>query len=137
MTNFRRPYTNDYTVGWICALPIELAAAAELLDEEFEDLPEDSNDTDPYTFGRVGDHKVVVACLPAGQTGTNSAAAVATQMKSRFTSIRFALMVGVGGGVPSAGSDIRLGDVVISQLYMQHGGSDVIPLVRIFNRSAS
>jgi len=122
MTNFRRPHTNDYTVGWICALPIELAAAAELLDEEFEDLPEDTNDTNVYTFGRVGDHKVVVACLPAGQTGTNSAAAVAIQMKSKFTSIRFALMVGVGGGVPSAGLDIRLGDVVISQSYMQHGG---------------
>ena len=39
MTNLRRPHTNDYTVGWICALPIELAAAAELLDEEFEDPP--------------------------------------------------------------------------------------------------
>lgn len=122
MTNFRRPHTNDYTVGWICALPIELAAAAELLDEEFEDLPKDSNDTNLYTFGRVGDHKVVVACLPADQTGTNSATAVATQMKSKFTSIRFALMVGVGGGVLSAGLDIRLGDVVISQPYMQHGG---------------
>jgi nucleoside phosphorylase len=121
MTNFLRPHTNDYTVGWICALPIELAAAAELLDEEFKDLPEDTNDTN-LTFGRVGDHKVVVACLPAGQTGTNSAAAVAIQMKSRFTSIRFALMVGVGGGVSSAGLDIRLGDVVISQPYMQHGG---------------
>jgi ankyrin repeat domain-containing protein 50 len=121
MTSFRRPHTNDYTVGWICALPIELAAAAELLDGEFEDLPEGTNDTNLYTFGRVGD-KVVVACLPAGQTGTNPAAAVANQMKSRFTLIRFALMIGVGGGVPSAGSDIRLGGVVISQPYMQHGG---------------
>ncbi|KAI6445126.1 hypothetical protein MCOR14_010940 [Pyricularia oryzae] len=25
----------DFTVGWICALPIELAAAAEIMDEEF------------------------------------------------------------------------------------------------------
>ncbi|KAH9427455.1 hypothetical protein MCOR02_012087 [Pyricularia oryzae] len=29
----------DFTVGWICALPIELAAAAEIMDEEFADLP--------------------------------------------------------------------------------------------------
>jgi nucleoside phosphorylase len=92
------------------------------LDEEFEDLPQDSNDTNLYTFGRVGDHKVILACLPAGQTGTNSAAAVAIQMKSRFISTRFALIVGVGGGVPSAESDIRLGDVVISQPHTQHGG---------------
>jgi ankyrin repeat domain-containing protein 50 len=31
-------------------------------------------------------------------------------------------MVGIGGGVSSAKSDIRLGDVVISQPHMQHGG---------------
>ena len=35
---------SDYTVGWVCALPIELAAAQELLDEEHEDLPQDSDD---------------------------------------------------------------------------------------------
>jgi nucleoside phosphorylase len=118
----RRLDAKDYKVGWFCALPIELAAAAELLDEEYEDLPQDSEDSNLYTLGRVGDHNVVIACLPAGQTGTNSAAAVAMQMKSRFASIRFGLLVGIGGGVPNAGSDIRLGDVVISQPYAQHGG---------------
>ncbi|KAF2194641.1 Pfs, NB-ARC and ankyrin domain protein [Zopfia rhizophila CBS 207.26] len=43
-------------------------------------------------------------------------------MKSKFTSIRFGLMVGIGGGVPSAKADIRLGDVVVSQPCMEHGG---------------
>jgi hypothetical protein len=42
--------------------------------------------------------------------GTSSAAAVAVQM------------VGMGGGVPSAEFDVRLGDVVISQPHMQYGG---------------
>jgi nucleoside phosphorylase len=112
----------DYTVGWVSALPVELAAAAELLDEEYEDIPQDPNDTNLYTLGRIGEHNIVIACLPAGQTGTNSAAAVAVQMKAKFASIRFGLMVGIGGGVPSNESDIRLGDVVVSQPYMQHGG---------------
>jgi nucleoside phosphorylase len=112
----------DYTVGWVSALPVELAAAAELLDEEYEDIPQDPNDTNLYTLGRIGEHNIVIACLPAGQIGTNSAAAVAVQMKAKFTSIRFGLMVGIGGGVPSDESDIRLGDVVVSQPYMQHGG---------------
>jgi nucleoside phosphorylase len=112
----------DYTVGWVCALPIELAAAAEMLDEEHQDLPLDANDTNLYTLGCIGEHNVVVACLPAGQIGTNSAAAVAAQMKSKFISIRFSLMVGIGGGVPSGESDIRLGDVVVSQPNMEHGG---------------
>jgi nucleoside phosphorylase len=112
----------DYTIGWVCALPIELAAAAEMLDEEHHDVPQDRNDTNLYTLGRISEHNVVIACLPAGQTGTNSAATVAAQMKSKFVSIRFGLMVGIGGGVPSAESDIRLGDIVISQPHMQHGG---------------
>ena len=112
----------DYTVGWVSALPVELAAAAELLDEEHEDIPQDPNDTNLYTLGRIGEHNIVIACLPAGQTGTTSAAEVAVQMKAKFISIRFGLMVGIGGGVPSDKSDIRLGDVVVSQPYMQHGG---------------
>ncbi|OCL01375.1 purine and uridine phosphorylase [Glonium stellatum] len=112
----------DYTVGWVSALPIELAAAEEMLDEEHESLDQDANDTNIYTLGRIGDHNVVISCLPAGQTGTNSAAAVAVQMKSAFPNIRFGLMVGIGGGVPSTESDIRLGDVVVSQPHNGHGG---------------
>lgn len=111
-----------YTVGWVCALPIELIAAQEMLDKEHNDLPSDGNDTNIYTLGSIGEHNVVIACLPAGQTGTNSAAAVAMQMKSTFRAIRFGLMVGIGGGVPSAETDIRLGDVVVSQPGNGHGG---------------
>ena len=118
----RRLHIHDYAVGWVCALPIELAAATEMLDEEHQNLPQDDNDANLYTLGRIGEHNVVITCLPAGQTGTNSAATVASQMTSKFVSIRFGLMVGIGGGVPSADSDIRLGDVVISQPHMQHGG---------------
>jgi nucleoside phosphorylase len=112
----------DYTVGWVCALPIERAAAQMMLDEKHEDFPQDANESNLYTVGRICDHNVVIACLPAGQTGTNSAAAVAVQMKSKFTSIQFGLMVGIGGGVPSAESDVRLGDVVVSQPHMGHSG---------------
>jgi nucleoside phosphorylase len=112
----------DYTVGWVCALPIELAAARKMLDEEYPDPPQDADDSNMYTLGRIGKHKVVMACLPAGLMGTNSAASVAVQMKLKFTSIRFGLMVGIGGGVPSVQADIRLGDVVVSQPHMGHGG---------------
>lgn len=118
----RRLSRSDYTVGWVCALPIELAAAQEMLDEEHKDLPQNSGDANIYTLGSIGEHNVVIACLPAGQTGTTSAAAVAMQMKSTFRAIRFGLMVGVGGGVPSAETDIRLGDVVVSQPGKGHGG---------------
>jgi nucleoside phosphorylase len=112
----------DYTVGWVCALPDELAVAQEMLDDEDKPPQCDAHDTNIYTCGRMGEHNVVIACLPKGQIGTNSAAAVAVQMKSTFTSTRFLLMVGIGGGVPSEEADIRLGDVIVSNPRNVHGG---------------
>jgi nucleoside phosphorylase len=108
---------DDYTVGWVCALPVELAAAQEMLDEEHPDLEHDATDNDEnlYALGSIGGHNVVIVCLPAGRIGNNPAASVATQMRATFKKIRFGLMVGIGGGVPSAEADVRLGDVVVSQ----------------------
>ena len=117
----RRIRRDEYTVGWVCALPIELAAAQEMLDEEF-DLEQDENDNNLYSLGRIEDHNVVIVCLPAGLMGNNPAATVAAQMRSAFRSIRFVLMVGIGGGVPSAEADIRLGDVVVSQPHQGYAG---------------
>ncbi|KAL2797415.1 hypothetical protein BJX66DRAFT_348560 [Aspergillus keveii] len=112
----------DYTVGWISALSIEMAAAQALLDEIHPDLPTPHSDNNTYVLGRIGKHNVVVACLPSGIYGTSSATAVAIQLLSTFTSIRFGLMVGIGGGVPSEDADVRLGDVVVSKPTATHGG---------------
>ena len=114
----------DYTVGWVCALPIELAAAQEMLDEEHLDLGRTLGDNDEnlYALGSIGGHNVVIVCLPAGRYGNNPAATVAAQMRATFKAIRFGLMVGIGGGVPSAEADIRLGDVVVSQPRGTFGG---------------
>jgi nucleoside phosphorylase len=104
-----------YTVTWVCALPIELAAALEMLDEEHEGLEGDDNDENLYILGSIAGHNIVISCLPAGRIGKNSAADMVTQLKVTFNNIRFGLMVGIGGGVPSSEADIRLGDVVVSQ----------------------
>jgi nucleoside phosphorylase len=120
----RQLHREDYTVGWVCALFVELAAAKAMLDEEHEDAIRESGDNDEnvYCMGSVAGHNVVIVCLPAGHIGNNPAAAVATQMQAAFKGIRFGLMVGIGGGVPSAEADIRLGDVVVSQPQWTHGG---------------
>ncbi|KAJ4371885.1 hypothetical protein N0V86_008439 [Didymella sp. IMI 355093] len=91
--------------------------AQEMLDEEHPDLERDPIDTDEnlYALGSIGGHNVAIVCLPAGRIGTNPAASVATQMRATFKKIRFGLMVGIGGGVPSGEADVRLGDVVVSQ----------------------
>ncbi|GFF54553.1 hypothetical protein IFM46972_10053 [Aspergillus udagawae] len=130
----------DYTVGWICALPeTEFVAAGAMLDEEHPVLPAiQLQDTNSYLLGRIGDHNIVIACLPAETTGKVSAATVAKDMLRSFPAVRFGLMVGTGGGAPYYGTqgsgntefseqeeedsedeledirDIRLGDVVVS-----------------------
>lgn len=118
----RRLRPDEYTVGWVCALPVELTAAKEMLDEKYHELPVIGDDTNTYTLGRIGKHNVVLAGLPAGQTGTSPAEAVAMQMRSTFQALRFGLMVGIGGGVPSKDADIRLGDIAVSQPKNGHGG---------------
>ena len=62
------------------------------------------------------------SCLPSGVYSTTSAATVASQMLFTFQSIRFGLMVGIGGGAPNKEFDIRLGDVVVSKPTRDFGG---------------
>jgi nucleoside phosphorylase len=120
MSKRRRPSAEDFTVSWICALPIELAAVTEILDETYDSF--ENGGSSKYNLGRISEHNVVVACLPKGQMGTNSAAIAAAELNSLFPSIRFGVLVGIGGGVPSANADIRLGDVVVSLPGKMHGG---------------
>ncbi|KAM3503841.1 hypothetical protein MY10362_003955 [Beauveria mimosiformis] len=110
---------DKYTVGWICALSIEMSAAVAMLDEIHQGLPRADEDTNTYTLGRIAAHNVAIACLPSGYYGNNNAAAVATNMRRTFPSMRFCLMVGIGGGAPGK-ADIRLGDVVVSEGVMQY-----------------
>ncbi|KAJ5160773.1 uncharacterized protein N7482_007777 [Penicillium canariense] len=118
------PPRQTFQIGWICALPIEAAAAKEMLDENFGILEfQDAADTNTYTSGRIGKHHVVIACLPGGQYGMTSATTVANNMLRTFSSsLRIGLMVGIGGGIPSAAHDIRLGDIVISYPQGTSGG---------------
>ncbi|KAK6514351.1 hypothetical protein TWF506_008747 [Arthrobotrys conoides] len=110
---------HDYTVGWVCALPKEQTAAFAMLDKQHLNLPTPSTDKNSYILGEIHGHNIVIACLPAGQIGNNPAVAVATRMISTFQSIRFGLMVGIGGGIPPR---VRLGDVVVSIPFGQHPG---------------
>ncbi|KAK7228087.1 hypothetical protein V2G26_000257 [Clonostachys chloroleuca] len=112
-----------YTVGWICALAVEMAAATAMLDEVHQAPRElHPNDHNSYTLGKINNHNVVIACLPAGNYGIAPAASTAQQMLTSFTGIKFGLMVGIGGGVPQEGHDIRLGDIVVSEPKGQLGG---------------
>lgn len=110
-TVIERRTHREYSVGWICALPKEQTAATAMLDERHADIPKPPHDSNTYTLGSIGKHNIVIACLPKGELGNISAATVATRMVHTFPSIKFGLMVGIGGGVPPK---VRLGDVVVS-----------------------
>jgi nucleoside phosphorylase len=105
----------DYTVGWICALPLEMTAAKAMLDETHSNLSQPAADDNAYVLGTIGGHNLVITCLPSGVYGTIPAAVVITKMKFTFPRTQFGLMVGIGGGVPCNGADLRLGDVVVSK----------------------
>ncbi|KAK6212828.1 hypothetical protein LQW54_004917 [Pestalotiopsis sp. IQ-011] len=104
-----------YTVAWICAIGTELVAAKQFLDETHDAVDQlPAKDDNAYVLGRVGKHNIVIAALPYRQYGLVSAAIVARDMARSFPNLRFALIVGTGGGAPSRRHDIRLGDIVVS-----------------------
>ncbi|KAI0104255.1 nucleoside phosphorylase domain-containing protein [Nemania sp. FL0031] len=115
-TPHRRIGATEYTVGWICALPVELAASIAFLGELYLPPPRPPHDLSTYQFGRIGSHNVVLACLPSGATGTSPAATVAAHVRSTFPTIQFGLLVGIGGGAPCSG------DVVVSKPIAKSGG---------------
>jgi nucleoside phosphorylase len=110
---------DNYTVAWICAVPIEKTAARNMLDELHLPPPQPDHDKNIYTFGRIAGHNVVIVCQ--GEMGTTAASVVATRMGATFRMLRFGLLVGIAGGVPDE-KDIRLGDVVVSKGDGRSGG---------------
>jgi nucleoside phosphorylase len=111
----------DYTVACICPMGVELAPVKALLDQTHPSLPT-QRDQNSYTLGAIGGHNIVIAILP--EIGTSSAATVGTQLLNDFPSVRFGLLVGIGGGVPDLANeiDIRLGDIVVSKPTKAAGG---------------
>ncbi|KAB8239501.1 uncharacterized protein BDW43DRAFT_295917 [Aspergillus alliaceus] len=83
----------DYTVGWVCALPIEMAAAKAMLGEV---------DYNIYTLGRIATHDIIIVCLASGVYGGISAEIVTSQIQA---------------------VDLRLGQVVISKPTRSFGGA--------------
>ncbi|KAF5678647.1 nacht ankyrin domain-containing protein [Fusarium circinatum] len=83
---------HSYTVGWIRALPIELAAAQAMLDHVHDSLGISADDSNAYTLGDMAGHNVVMACLPVHHYGTVNAATVANNMQRSFPLINLRLM---------------------------------------------
>jgi nucleoside phosphorylase len=108
---------DDYTIGWICALRVEVLAARFMLDSKHDGVfPAKFGDDNDYIPGTINGHNVVIVGLPQKSTGTVSAASLVQSLVTSFPNIRHGLMVGIGAGVPGKDldPDIRLGDVVVA-----------------------
>jgi nucleoside phosphorylase len=120
----RRPSRReDFQIAIICALALEYDAVSLLFDqfcdEERDFYGRAQGDTNTYTTGRMGKHDAVLALLP--NMGIATAAGAAACVRSSFSGLKLAFLVGVCGGVPGAGAnEVLLGDVVISKT-PQHG----------------
>ncbi|KAL7932117.1 nucleoside phosphorylase domain-containing protein [Trichoderma chlorosporum] len=119
-----QPTSRDqFHIAIICALPREADAVTLLFDqfwdEESDPFGRATGDTNTYITGRLGKHNVVLAVLP--NMGTNSAAAATASLRSSYSNLKLALLVGICGGVPQiAGDDVFLGDVVVSKAIVQY-----------------
>ncbi|PYH65028.1 5'-methylthioadenosine/S-adenosylhomocysteine nucleosidase family protein [Aspergillus vadensis CBS 113365] len=111
--------SRDYTVGIFCPLEVEICAVQYLLDKVHRQT---QSRPVRYVWGKLGDHNVVVATLPFTYRGKVSTAVAVARLHIDFPNISRLLLVGIGGGVPTQGVDVRLGDVVIGTPTALHPG---------------
>ncbi|KAJ4344270.1 hypothetical protein N0V95_006213 [Ascochyta clinopodiicola] len=117
----RQRACSDYHVAWICAVAdLELLPARLMLDDEHPTPPYDTHyDENTYICGSINGHAVVVATCPPGETGNVNAGRLTGSMFKTFRNIRMAVLMGIGGGIPSpvvsedALDNVHLGDVVV------------------------
>ncbi|KAH7231071.1 nucleoside phosphorylase domain-containing protein, partial [Fusarium tricinctum] len=107
----------EFLVAWITSNSNQTFTAKKYFDLLYgEPTRKAARDTNSYTLGKMGDHKVVLTELPEGEKKLPllAAAEAVSDMMRTFNRIRVALFIGTGSGVRDGEHDVRLGDVVVS-----------------------
>ena len=112
------PY--EVTVGILTALPVELRAMAELVDDVHQySFPGDPN---LYRLGTIPSGQAArphrIALLMTPRDGTQLAATCCAHMLRTFPNIEAVIMAGIAGGIPRPdrpGKHVRLGDIVVAK----------------------
>ncbi|KAK6330395.1 hypothetical protein TWF696_003492 [Orbilia brochopaga] len=122
----RRALTrSSFTILWMCAHPLELFAARDMLQEPSNAVPLPADDPNEYILGSIGRHHIVVTLVDPHNIDRD-AEAVAKQAKQTFRHLRFCLVVGIGSGFPSPERDLHLGDVVVGFATVKHWDHGII-----------
>ncbi|KAK6363515.1 hypothetical protein TWF730_000947 [Orbilia blumenaviensis] len=112
-----------FEIAIICALPVERDAVEAFLDEEYEtdgfSYGKAPGDCNAYTIGRIGNQHIVLTYMPG--MGKIISAAAAFGIRTSFEGIKICFLVGICGGAPRTadGTEIFLGDVIISKAVIQ------------------
>ncbi|ETN76177.1 hypothetical protein NECAME_03550 [Necator americanus] len=109
------------TVAIISCLFIEKQAVDAMIDDRSTvHKYKSGGDSNVYTMGRIGQHRVVatkLALIGDTREATTSAGSITTRLLGNFQNIEHVFVVGVGGAVPhftDAKRHARLGDVIVS-----------------------
>lgn len=104
----------DYTVACIYFIEVKLTSIEGILDEIYDPLPTD-RDQNAYTLKKIDEHSVVMTIL--FEIENSATTTMTTQLFNDFPSIRFGLLVGIGGEVSENESkdNVRLDDIIMSQ----------------------
>lgn len=123
-STYHRPsQRKDFQIAIICALSLEYDAAILLVDEFWDQddrqYGRTPGDTNIYRNGRIGIHNVVLMLLP--NMGKAAVAGSAASLRTSYSNLRIAFLVGVCGGVPILDThEALLGDVVIGEAIIQY-----------------
>ena len=110
---------HEVTFGIMAALPVELSALIEVVDDVRK--YKDDDDPNDYRLGRVPSstpgrsHSVVLLIPP--RDGTQLAATCCAHMLRTFPNIQAVIMTGIAGGIPRPrrpDKHVRLGDIVVA-----------------------
>ncbi|KAL2134883.1 hypothetical protein VTI74DRAFT_10609 [Chaetomium olivicolor] len=118
------PKCAHFGVAIICALPLEATAVRALFEREWDHskLDRANGDTNTYSVGAIGPHRVVLVYMPG--MGKVSAATTAAKLRSSFVNLKLVLLVGICGGAPGSSQkksdELLLGDVVVSTGVVQY-----------------
>lgn len=114
---------DDFQIAIICALPAEYDAVYDSFDDRWDEMGKDlgkaPGDPNRYVTGLMGDLAVVLVLLPG--MGKANAASAAASLRSSYSNLKWALLVGICGAVPQVdGVEVLLGDVIISRYVVQY-----------------
>ncbi|KPM45173.1 hypothetical protein AK830_g1380 [Neonectria ditissima] len=112
---------DDFEIAIVCALAREYNAVSRVVDQFWDiNYGRVAEDPNTYATGRIGAFHVVLVLLST--MGKSSAASATANLRTSYPKLKFALLVGICGGVPGSanGEELLLGDVVIGKTVVQY-----------------